>query len=144
MVKIKIQKIHEEAIIPKYAHKGDSGMDLFSTVDVKLPSMARVLIPTGIKIAMPIGYEAQVRPKSGLALKEGLSVVNTPGTVDAEYRGEVGVILINYSKNAAYIEKGQKVAQLVISKVEHASITEVDNLDKTSRGSGGFGSTGKK
>ena len=143
IVELKVQRI-SDVKIPQYAHKGDSGMDLFSAIDCVLKSGERKLIPAGIKIAVPLGYEAQVRPKSGLALKYGISVVNTPGTIDAGYRGEVGVILINHGKEDFKIEKDSKIAQLVINKVEQAEIEEVESLDDTSRGDGGFGSTGIK
>ena len=143
-MEIKIQKIHPDAIIPKYAHEGDSGMDLYSIEERTLPSMARTLMPTGIRIALPKGYEAQVRPRSGLALKKGISIINTPGTIDSGYRGDVGVILINHSKETVTIDKGERIAQIVIQKVECAKITEVESLDETERGQNGFGSTGRK
>jgi len=142
MIKIQITKIKENAIIPKYAHEGDAGVDLYSAEDYVLKPGERILVSTGIKIAVPKGYEAQVRPKSGLALKHGISVANTPGTVDAGYRGEVGVIAINLGNEAYNIEKGKKIAQMVINKIEEAEFEEVDELDETSRNEGGFGSTG--
>ena len=144
MEKVKIQKINEDAIIPKYAHDGDSGMDLYSIKEYVLKPGERALVQTGLKIAIPKGYEAQIRPKSGLALKSGVTVLNTPGTVDAPYRGELGIIVINHSNEEYKIEKNKKVAQLVFQKVEHATLEEVVNLDDTSRGEGGFGSTGLK
>lgn len=144
MVKVKITKIKENAIVPKYAHEGDAGVDLYSTEDYVLKPGERVLVSTGIKIALPIGHEAQIRPKSGLALKHGISVVNTPGTVDAGYRGEVGVITINLGQEEFKIEKGKKIAQMVINQIEEAEFEEVDELDETSRNEGGFGSTGHK
>lgn len=128
--------------MPGYAHEGDAGMDVYSAVDCIIKSGDRKLIPTGIKMAIPKGYEVQVRPKSGLALKHGLSIVNTPGTIDAGYRGEVGVILINHSNEDYEVKKDMKVAQLVVNKIEEAKIIEVEDLDSTSRGEGGFGSTG--
>jgi dUTP pyrophosphatase len=143
-MKIRIQKTNEDAVIPKYAHDDDSGMDVYSTKEIILQSMARTLMPLGFKIAVPKGYEAQIRTKSGLALKQGISVANSPGTIDAGYRGEMGVILINYSKQPVKIEKSQKIAQMVIQKVEKAEIQITKTLDKTKRGSGGFGSTGLK
>ena len=142
MIKVQIKKIKENAIVPKYAHKGDAGVDLYSTEDYILKPGERVLVSTGIQIAIPEGYEAQIRPKSGLALKNGLSIVNTPGTIDAGYRGEIGIILINHSQEEQKIEKGKKIAQMVIKKVEQAEFEEVDGLDETSRNEGGFGSTG--
>jgi len=142
MIKVKIKKIKDNAIIPKYAHKGDAGVDLYPTEDYLLKPGERTLVSTGIKIAVPEGYEAQVRPKSGLALNHGISVCNTPGTIDAGYRGEVGVIAINHSNEDFKIEKGKKIAQMIFNKVEGAEFEEVDDLDNTSRGDGGFGSTG--
>ena len=144
MMAVKIKKIKESAIMPKYAHEGDAGVDLYSTEDYTLKPGERTLVSTGIKIAIPIGYEAQLRPKSGLALRQGLSIVNTPGTIDAGYRGEVGVIAINLGNEDLKIEKGKKVAQMVFNKVEEAKLEEVNELDETKRGDGGFGSTGHK
>ena len=141
IVELKVQKI-SGVKLPCYAHEGDVGMDLFSVADYVLKPGERKLILTGIKIAVPIGYEAQIRPKSGLALKHGISIVNTPGTIDAGYRGEVGVILINLGQEEFVIKKNSKIAQLVINKVEKAEINEVNMLGDTGRGEGGFGSTG--
>jgi|TARA_B100001971_G_C18055404_1_gene465036 dUTP pyrophosphatase len=141
MVKVKIKKIKDNAVIPSYAHQGDAGVDLHSTEDYALSPGERILISTGIKIAIPVGYEAQVRPRSGLALKQGISVVNTPGTIDAGYRGEVGVIVINHGRDEVKIEKGKRIAQMVFNKIEEAVFEETDELDETSRGQGGFGST---
>jgi len=142
MLKVKIKKIKDNAIIPKYAHHGDAGVDLYSTEDYVLKPGERTLVSTGIQIAVPKGHEAQVRPKSGLALKHGISVCNTPGTVDAGYRGEVGVIVINLGNEDFKIEKGKKVAQMVFNQIEEAEFEEVEDLDDTTRGDGGFGSTG--
>jgi len=143
-VEIEIQKINPEAKMPAYAHHGDAGVDLYSVIDHVLQPGARALIPTGLKMAIPEGYEGQVRPKSGLALKHGITVLNTPGTVDAPYRGEVGVILINLDPKTPYeIKKGEKVAQMVFAKVKHAEFSEKAELTATTRGAGGFGSTGK-
>ncbi|MFC1685593.1 dUTP diphosphatase [Nanoarchaeota archaeon] len=141
---VRIQKIHEHAIMPKYVHEGDSGMDLFSVAEHVLKPGERVLIGTGLKVAVPLGYEGQVRPKSGLALKHGVTVVNTPGTLDAGYRGELGVIAINHGTDNYTVEKNQKVAQLVINKIEIVGLEEVQDLEDTARGAGGFGSTGLK
>lgn len=144
-LEIAVQKLAPEVKLPGYAHEGDAGLDLYSTIDHVLQPGARILVPTGLKMAIPHGYEGQVRPKSGLALKHGITVLNTPGTVDAPYRGEVGVILINLDPKAAYeIKKGEKVAQMVFNKVEYASFTEAAELTDTTRGAGGFGSTGKR
>ncbi len=140
---LKIQKV-ADVPTPNYAHPGDAGMDLYSAEDVLLKPGERKVISSGIKVAVPEGYEAQIRPKSGLALKHGISIVNTPGTIDAGYRGIVGVILINYSKEDYKIEKGSKIAQMVINKIETPEIEEVESLNKTQRGEGGFGSTGLK
>jgi dUTP pyrophosphatase len=142
MVKIKIKKLQPEAVIPTYAHKGDSGMDVFAINELVLLPMRRALIETGLSFEVPQGYEIQVRPKSGLALKEGISIVNTPGTLDSNFRGELGVILINHSGKPFKVEKGKKIAQIVVSKVETATFNEVKSLSKTMRGSGRFGSTG--
>ncbi|MCK5283598.1 MAG: dUTP diphosphatase [Nanoarchaeota archaeon] len=143
MVDIKLQRISDVKVL-SYAHEGDAGMDLYSAIDYVLKPGERKLVPAGIKIAVPKGYEAQVRPKSGLALKYGISVVNTPGTIDAGYRGEVGVILINLGQEDFVINKNSKIAQLIINRIEEAKIVEVESLDETSRGEGGFGSTGHK
>lgn len=143
-LEINVQKLNSDAKIPAYVHDGDAGVDLYSTIDHVLKPGERVLIPTGLKMAIPHGYEGQVRPKSGLALKHGLTVLNTPGTVDAPYRGEVGVILINLDPKTPYeIKKGEKVAQMVFNKVEYAAFTEAAELAATTRGEGGYGSTGK-
>jgi len=142
MISIKIKKIKENAVIPKYAHEGDAGVDLYSTEDYLLKPGERILVSTGIQIAIPKGYEAQIRPKSGLALKEGLSIVNTPGTIDSPYRGEICIIAINLGQQDIKIEAGKKVAQMVFNKIEEAGFEEVDELDDTKRGAGGFGSTG--
>ncbi|MFH1641804.1 MAG: dUTP diphosphatase [Nanoarchaeota archaeon] len=141
-MKIKIQKIKDNAITPKYAHDGDAGVDLYSTEDYLLKPGQRVLISTGIKIAVPKGFEAQIRPKSGLSLKHGLSIVNTPGTIDSTYRGEIGIIMINLGSEEYKIELGKKIAQMVINKVEHVEFEEAQELDSTARDEGGFGSTG--
>jgi len=142
MLTVKIQKVTDAAIIPSYAHPGDAGVDLYAAEDAVLMPGERKLVRTGIKIAVPKGYEAQVRPKSGLALKHGLSIVNTPGTIDAGYRGEVGVICINLGNEAIKIEAGKKIAQMVFKKIETVKFEEAEELDGTSRGEGGFGSTG--
>ena len=137
-------KIHADAILPHYAHPGDSGMDVYSIEAVTIPAGETALVHTGLKIAVPEGYEAQVRPKSGLALKNASTVPNTPGTIDSGYRGEVCVILINHGRRAFQVEKHAKIAQLVICPVMRAELTEVAVLADTPRGEGGFGSTGLK
>ena len=143
-MKIKIQKISTDAVIPHYVHRGDAGMDLYSVEDSVLLAGERKLIGTGLKFEIPMGFELQVRPKSGLAVNFGVTVLNTPGTVDCGYRGEVKVILYNSSKNDYQIKKGEKIAQAVIAKYEEAEIEEAGELSETSRGEGGFGSTGLK
>jgi dUTP pyrophosphatase len=130
--------------LPAYETAQSAGMDLAAAIDapVTLAPGGRALVPTGLAIALPAGYEAQVRPRSGLAAKNGVTVLNTPGTVDADYRGEVKVILINLGDDAFEIERGMRIAQMVIAPVTQASFTEVDTLPETARGAGGFGSTG--
>ena len=143
MANLKIKKIHPDATIPKYAHKGDSGMDVFAIQNIVLNSRERALLQTGLQFEIPKGYEIQVRPKSGLAIKDGITCLNSPATIDSNYRGELGIILINHSSKPFAIEKGKKIAQIVLSKVEIAKIKVVDKINETSRGGGGFGSTGK-
>ena len=132
---------------PAYATEGSAGMDLRAYIEdnssIVIKPMERVLIHTGLYISLPQGYEAQIRPRSGLALKKGITVLNTPGTVDADYRGEVGVILINLSQDDFEINNGDRIAQMVINKHETAEFVEVDVLDETERGAGGYGHTGK-
>jgi len=131
--------------LPKYMSAGAAGMDLYAACDkpIELEPMEIALIPTGISIAVPEGYEAQIRPRSGLASKHGLSLVNSPGTIDADYRGEIKLILINMGEKKVTIEKGQRAAQMVICPIVQAVTVEVDSLEKTARGHGGFGHTGK-
>lgn len=129
--------------VPSYAHEGDAGADLRTAVDVAIAPGERALVPTGVAIALPEGYVGLVHPRSGLAHRHGLSVVNTPGTVDAGYRGEIKVLLINHDLHEAVeLRRGDRIAQLVVQRVERASFTVVDGLDETARGSGGYGSTG--
>lgn len=139
---IRLKKLHPEAEVPTYAHFGDSGADLFATAELILNPMERQAIGTGLSAEVPQGYELQVRPKSGLALKSGLTVLNTPGTIDFGYRGEIKVILINLGSKPYHIEKGQKIAQLVVAPVAYAQFQEGEDLTESSRGEGGFGSTG--
>ena len=131
---------------PEYATSQSAGLDLRAnlTESITLKPLARTLVKTGLFIELPQGYEAQVRPRSGLAYKKGITVLNSPGTIDADYRGEIGVILVNLSEEEFVIENGERVAQLVIAKHEQAQWIEVENLDETDRGAGGFGSTGVK
>ena len=137
-----INKSHHA--LPEYATILSAGMDLRANLDepITLQPMERQLIPTGLFIALPDGYEAQIRPRSGLALKNGITILNTPGTIDADYRGEIRVILANLSNNAFIIHDGERVAQMVIAKYEKAEWEEVNILSKTERGTGGFGHTG--
>jgi len=130
--------------LPQYMSEAASGMDLYAAVDkaVQLERSEIKLIPTGIHIELPLGYEAQVRPRSGLALKYGVTLVNTPGTIDSDYRGEIGIILCNFGKERFTVERGMRIAQLVIQPVFRAELIEVDCLEETRRGAGGFGHTG--
>lgn len=142
-IKIINKSKHE---LPQYATEASAGLDLRANIETPLTinSLERVLVKTGLFIELPIGYEAQVRPRSGLAFKNGVTVLNTPGTIDADYRGEIGVILVNLSNTPFVIEDGERVAQLVIAKHEQAEWVLVEELAETERGAGGFGSTGKK
>ena len=136
---------HAEGIdLPSYATDGSAGLDLRAAVEkpVVLKPFQRVLIPTGFIFEIPEGYEGQVRPRSGLALKKGVTVLNSPGTIDSDYRGEVKVILINLGQEEVVIERGERIAQLVIAPVTRAELVEVEKVSQTSRGAGGFGSTG--
>ena len=130
--------------LPKYQTELSAGMDLYANIDepITLKSLERTLVKTGLFISLPKGYEAQVRPRSGLAFKNGITVLNTPGTIDADYRGEIGVILVNLSSQDFTINDGDRIAQMVIAKHETAIWEEVENLDETNRGEGGFGSSG--
>ena len=130
--------------LPAYATPGAAGLDLMAAIsaDLTLPPLGRALVPTGLSIALPLGFEAQVRPRSGLALKQGITVLNAPGTIDADYRGEVGVILINLSEVPVTLRRGERIAQLLLARVERLAWDEVAQLPTTERGTGGFGSTG--
>ena len=148
IIKIRIAPVNRntnDIPLPAYATDGSSGMDIRAAVEeeVIIPPNQTMLIPTGFYIEVPNGYEAQVRPRSGLAIKYGISVLNTPGTIDADYRGEVKVILTNFGKNNFVIRRGDRIAQLVIAPVIQAEWEEVPTLDETLRGAGGFGHTGK-
>lgn len=145
MIKIKVvNRGHQQ--LPAYATPQSAGMDLRANLDapITLHPMERRLIPTGLHIALPEGYEAQVRPRSGLALKHGLTVLNTPGTIDADYRGEIGVMLINLSQEDFVINDGERIAQMVIARYEQGDLVVVEELDQTERGEGGYGHTGVK
>ena len=138
-----IKRLDSEVVLPSYAYEGDAGLDLRSNVDIDIAPFERKLIPTGLAVAIPEGFAGFVQPRSGLALKSGLSMANTPGLIDSHYRGELKVIAVNLDANKAiHISKGERVAQLVIQRVPVVSLMEVDELDATDRGTGGFGSSG--
>jgi dUTP diphosphatase len=140
---VRLAHAHDLAL-PDYATAAAAGADLLAAIDqdIELAPLERKIVPTGISIALPVGFEAQVRPRSGLAAKNGITLVNSPGTVDADYRGEIGVILINLSKEPFRISRGMRIAQLVVARHARAVWREVSELDRTARGAGGFGSTG--
>jgi dUTP pyrophosphatase len=143
MVEILIKRLDEGVPLPSYAHPGDAGADLVTTVDVELKPGERAMVPTGLSIALPDAYVALVHPRSGLAAKFGVSIVNAPGTVDAGYRGEIKVMLINLDPSEPVVlRRGDRIAQLVIQRFERASFVEVDTLPESVRGEGGYGSTG--
>ena len=139
---LRIKRIHPDAVMPSYAHPSDAGMDVRSVDELVIPSGKHALVHIGLVFNLPPMYEAQVRPRSGLALKNGVTVLNTPGTIDSGYRGEVGVILANFGEGDFTVKKGDRIAQIVIAPVTQAEIAEVDAIDETDRGEGGFGSTG--
>ncbi|MBR3222039.1 MAG: dUTP diphosphatase [Kiritimatiellae bacterium] len=136
------RRIRPGAVLPAYAHPSDAGMDLCSVEDVVINSGGRALVHTGLVVNLPPFTEAQVRPRSGLALKHGVTVLNAPGTIDSGYRGEIGVILANFGDTDFAVNKGDRIAQLVIAPVTQPTVVETDEIDDTDRGSGGFGSTG--
>lgn len=143
-VQVLITRLDPDLPLPKYAKGGDAGADIVSRIDVTLAPGQRTLVPTGISIALPDGYVALVHPRSGLAIKHGVTMVNSPGTVDAGYRGELQIILINHDqKESVSFKRGDRIAQLVIQKVERAQFVEVESLPGSGRGSDGFGSTGR-
>ena len=146
MTKVLIKKLDSSVELPVYKTNGASGMDLMAFINepIKLKPQNSCLVPTGISVAFPSEFEIQIRPRSGLAAKNNISVLNTPGTIDADYRGEIKVILINLSDKVFVVEKGLRIAQMVVCPVIKASLKEVTNLEATERGSGGFGSTGIK
>lgn len=146
MEKVKVKVVKEKNItLPKYETLGSAGVDIRANIaePITLKSLERVLIPTGIKMEIPVGYEVQVRPRSGLAIKHGITMLNSPGTIDSDYRGEIKVIAVNLSKDDYIIEPNERIAQLVLNKVEQMEFIEVEVLDETERGEGGFGHTGK-
>lgn len=143
-MKLYIKRLQTDLPLPKYMTSGAAGMDLYAGVseDTVLKKGEIKLIPTGIAISIEEGYEAQIRPRSGLALKNGISLVNTPGTIDSDYRGEINLIMINFSEEDFIIKRGDRIAQMVINKIKRPDIIEVETLDNTERATGGFGSTG--
>lgn len=143
---MKVPTLTTRQPLPRYATTGSAGADLRADLDepVTLAPLERRLIPTGLRIALPQGYEAQVRPRSGLALKHGITVLNAPGTIDADYRGEIGVVLVNLSRESFTIEPGERIAQLIVAQYVQADFTKVESLDNTERGDGGYGHTGKQ
>ncbi|WP_420536032.1 dUTP diphosphatase [Enorma phocaeensis] len=142
-VAVRIKRLDKSVQIPSYAYEGDAGLDLRANDDMIIEPHCRVLVPTGLAIALPEGYAGFVQPRSGMALKLGLSIANTPGLIDSHYRGELKIICINLDpKEAIHIERGERIAQLVIQRVPIVDLVEVDELDETDRGTGGFGSSG--
>ena len=139
---LSFKRVHPDAVLPAYAHPSDAGMDICSVDALVIPVGRRALVKTGLVVNLPPAYEAQVRPRSGLALKRGVTVLNSPGTIDAGSRGEIGVILINHGENDFEVKKGDRIAQLVIAPVTQPTIVEATEVDATDRGTGGFGSTG--
>ena len=143
MIELKIKLLDADVTLPRYQHEGDAGLDLASRVDLVLEAGERATIPTGIAVAIPAGHAGFVLPRSGLAARHGIALVNSPGLIDSGYRGEVAVVIINTDKHEAFhIKRGDRIAQLVLQQVVEATTIEVEELDETSRGSGGFGSTG--
>ncbi len=145
-LELKIEKLAHCKELPQYQTPGSAGMDIRAAINepITLQSLERALIPTGFKIELPAGYEAQIRPRSGMAIKHGISMINSPGTIDEDYRGEVKIAVVNLSKDAYTIEPNERIAQMVITKVEQPQIIPVLKVSETLRGAGGFGSTGKQ
>ena len=146
MKKIQVKVVREKSVeLPKYETEGSAGMDVRANIKepITLKSLERILVPTGLKVAIPEGYEIQVRPRSGLAIKHGITMLNTPGTVDSDYRGELKVIVVNLSNKTYTIEPNERIGQFVLNKIEQIEFVEVEELDSTERGEGGFGHTGK-
>ena len=142
-MKVKILQEDKQLPLPKYQHEGDAGMDIYSAEDYILKPGERKVFSTGIRLAIPKGYEVQIRPRSGLAIKHGITVLNTPGTIDHQYRGIVGVVLMNHGDESFEVKKRERIAQMVLNKFENFEFDEVEELSETERGEGGFGSTGK-
>jgi len=146
MTKIQIKKLSNSVLIPKYETPGSSGMDITAHINesIVINPGEKALVPTGFSLAIPKGHEVQIRPRSGLAAKKSITVLNTPGTIDADYRGEIKVILINLGKDKFIVENGERIAQIVVCPIAQVQLEEVKELSETDRGSGGFGSTGTK
>ena len=146
MTKILIKRLSKKVSLPKYETSGSSGMDLAANIDtnINIDPGKSAIIPTGLALSIPKGFEVQIRPRSGLAAKQKISVLNTPGTIDADYRGEIKVILINLGPEPFKVEKGLRIAQMIVCPIVQAQLKEVDDLSETERGKGGFGSTGSK
>jgi dUTP pyrophosphatase len=146
MIQVKVKKLHPDAIVPAYMTEHAAGMDLCTVIEepLALAPGERTLLPTGLAMEIPPGYEGQVRPRSGLALKKGIALVNSPGTIDADYRGEIGIIVINHGNRPVEIMPGDRVAQLIVAPVTRAALVVVEDLNDTARNSGGFGHTGVK
>ena len=142
-MKLSFKRIHPDAVLPSFAHEGDAGMDVRSVQALTIQPGRRALVKTGLVAEIPSGYEIQVRPRSGLAFKHGVTVLNSPGTVDSGYRGEIGVILVNFGDEPFPVSVGDRIAQLVVSPVTQAEISETSDVSSSERGEGGFGSTGK-
>jgi dUTP pyrophosphatase len=141
-IELQVKRLVADAPLPAYAHDGDAGLDLAAAEDVELPAGGRAAVPTGLAVAVPRGWVGLVHPRSGLARRHGVTVANAPGTIDAGYRGEVQVLLVNLGRDPVTLRKGDRVAQLLLQRVGRAEIVEVEELDGTTRGEGGFGSTG--
>jgi len=146
MIRVRVVRVGgrgEPLPLPAHATEGSAGLDLRADVDVRLEPGQRALVPTGIALEIPPGYEGQVRPRSGLALRHGIGMVNAPGTIDSDYRGEIGVLLINHGSETVELRRGERIAQLVLARYERAVLEEVEELSATPRGDGGFGHTGR-
>ncbi|MFO7779888.1 MAG: dUTP diphosphatase [Nitriliruptoraceae bacterium] len=141
-IEVAVRRLRPDAVLPSYAHPGDAGLDLTAVEPVTLEPGGRTAVPTGLAVAIPMGWVGLVHPRSGLARRHGLTVANAPGTIDAGYRGEVRVLLINLGAETVHLPAGERVAQLLLQRVGRAHVVEVDDLDETARGTGGFGSTG--
>ena len=142
-IRLLVRRLDPTLPLPSYAREGDAGLDLLAAEATTIEPGARALVPTGLAVAIPSGYAGFVLPRSGLALRHGLTLLNTPGLIDAGYRGEIKVLLINHDRSAVTIARGERIAQLVLQRVERADLVEVDELPSTARGEGGFGSTGR-